>query len=266
VRSYGGRYCDTSTTDGLPSASNTSGTTPTAPGERTMSRVNTGAVGRLELGDREVPHVALVDDRSDPTERRRRHDDSDGSEVVAPAPVGALSTSAVPSDSSVAARRASAAAISSRNSGCGRSGRLLNSGWAWVPTQNGWPGSSMNSTSRLSGDVPEHHRPASSSWLRYSLVELVAVAMAFADDRLAVRRGDLRTCGEHGVVGAEPHRAALVLDAALFEHQIDHRVVRRRIELGGVGVGEPDDVAGELDRHRLQSEAQPETRQPSSRA
>ena len=38
-RSYGGRYCDTRTTDGLPSASNTSGTTPTAPGDRTMSRV-----------------------------------------------------------------------------------------------------------------------------------------------------------------------------------------------------------------------------------
>ena len=33
-----------------------------------------------------------------------------------------------------------AAPTSSRNSGCGRSGRLLNSGWAWVPTQNGWPG------------------------------------------------------------------------------------------------------------------------------
>ena len=35
--------------------------------------------------------------------------------------------------------RPSAAPTNSRNSGAGRSGRLLNSGWAWVPTQNGWP-------------------------------------------------------------------------------------------------------------------------------
>ena len=53
-----------------------------------------------------------------------------------------------------------------RNSGWGRSGRLLNSGWAWVPTQNGWPGSSMNSTSRPSGEMPEHTSPASSSRAR----------------------------------------------------------------------------------------------------
>src|SRR5690606_18888807 len=42
--------------------------------------------------------------------------------------------------------RSSAAATSSRNSGAGLLGRLLNSGWAWVPTQNGWSASSMNST------------------------------------------------------------------------------------------------------------------------
>ena len=44
----------------------------------------------------------------------------------------------------------------------GRSGRLLNSGWAWVPTQNGWSSSSMNSTSRRSGDMPLQRRPAAS--------------------------------------------------------------------------------------------------------
>src|SRR3954468_6181005 len=50
--------------------------------------------------------------------------------------------------------RSSAAPTSSKNSGWGRSGRLLNSGWAWVPIQQGCPGSSMNSTSRSSGEVP----------------------------------------------------------------------------------------------------------------
>ncbi len=57
---------------------------------------------------------------------------------------------------------------SPRNSGAGRLGRLLNSGWAWVPTQNGWPGSSTNSTSRPSGESPEHEEPG--------VLELAAVA------------------------------------------------------------------------------------------
>ena len=33
--------------------------------------------------------------------------------------------------------RSRAAFTNAANSGCGRSGRLLNSGWAWVPTKNG---------------------------------------------------------------------------------------------------------------------------------
>ena len=150
--------------------------------------------------------------------------------------------------------------ISSRNNGCGRSGRLLNSGWACVPTQNGCPGSSMNSTSRLSGEVPEHQRPAAFELGPVLLVELVAVTVALAHDRLAVGGGDLAATGEHGVVGAEAHRAALVLDATLVEHEVDHRVMGGRFELGRVGAGQADDVAGEVDRHRLQPEAEPEAR------
>ena len=92
-------------------------------------------------------------------------------------------------------------------------------------------------------------------------VELVAVAVALAHHRLAVGGGDLGARLEHGVVGAEAHRAALVGDVALVVHQVDHRVLRGRVELGAVGVGEAEHVAGELDRHRLQAEAQPEARQ-----
>ena len=69
------------------------------------------------------------------------------------------------------------------------------------------------------------------------LVELVAVPMALAHDRLAVGRRDLAAAGEHGVVGAEAHRAALVLDAPLVEHEVDHRVMGGRFELGRVGAG-----------------------------
>ncbi len=164
-------------------------------------------------------------------------------------------------------RRARAAPISSRNSGCGRSGRLLNSGWACVPTQYGWSGSSMNSTSRLSGEVPLHTKPAASKLGPVLLVELVAVTVTLADDRLAVGRGDLAALREHGVVGAEPHRAALVGDVALVEHQVDHRVLRRRVELGRVGSGEPELRCG---RTRRSSPADPRHRPrhgtPSSRA
>ena len=62
--------------------------------------------------------------------------------------------------------RASAALIRPRKSGCGRSGRDLNSGWAWVPTKKEWPGSSTNSTSRPSGEFPEQRSPAASNCSR----------------------------------------------------------------------------------------------------
>src|SRR6266545_7215699 len=68
--------------------------------------------------------------------------------------------------------RSRAAATNAANRGCGRSGRLLNSGCAWVATKNGCSerSSSTNSTSRSSGDVPEHTTPASSSGRRYLLL------------------------------------------------------------------------------------------------
>ena len=56
------------------------------------------------------------------------------------------------------AARSSAARTNSRNKGAGRSGRLLNSGWACVAIQNGWSFNSMNSTSRPSGDSPDAAR------------------------------------------------------------------------------------------------------------
>ena len=91
-------------------------------------------------------------------------------------------------------------------------------------------------------------------------VELVAVAVPLADHRLAVRRGNLGARFEHGVVGAEAHRAALVGDVELVVHQVDDRVLGGRVHLGRVGIGEPEHVAAELDGHRVQAEAQPEAR------
>ena len=47
------------------------------------------------------------------------------------------------------------------NNGCALFGRDFNSGCACVPTKNGWSLTSMLSTRRPSGDVPEITRPAS---------------------------------------------------------------------------------------------------------
>src|SRR5215472_15302215 len=64
--------------------------------------------------------------------------------------------------------RSIAAAISPLNNGCGLVGRDRNSGCACVATKYGCTstGSSTNSTSRPSGDIPEQTKPASSSAAR----------------------------------------------------------------------------------------------------
>jgi hypothetical protein len=72
------------------------------------------------------------------------------------------------------------------NSGDGRSGRDLNSGWYCEATKNGWSRSSTISTRRSSGDVPETTRPGALEPLAQEVVDLVAVAVALVDDRLAV--------------------------------------------------------------------------------
>src|SRR3954467_10909739 len=62
-----------------------------------------------------------------------------------------------------------AAPTKSRNSGAGRSGRDLNSGWNCEATKNGWSEISMISTRRSSGDVPGFTRPSDSCRRRRKL-------------------------------------------------------------------------------------------------
>src|SRR2546427_9493424 len=59
-------------------------------------------------------------------------------------------------------------------------------------------------------------------------------------------------------IRAQPHRAAHVMDPFLRAQQRDHRVLALGLELAGVGVGQPGDVARELDDRRLQAEADAE--------
>lgn len=52
------------------------------------------------------------------------------------------------------------ACTKSRNNGCGLVGRDKNSGWNWDATNQGWFFSSIISTKRPSGLVPEKTKPA----------------------------------------------------------------------------------------------------------
>src|SRR5437899_2797648 len=64
----------------------------------------------------------------------------------------------------------SAARMNPWNSGWGRRGRELNSGWNCVATNQGWCGSSMISTSRPSGDSPLSTNPCLVSRSRKALL------------------------------------------------------------------------------------------------
>src|SRR5204862_223806 len=118
-----------------------------------------GARQRVLLGDREQQLDA--DRRAldrDPVRQREHHRDRGlvvGAEdrLVAVGPAALLADRL---DRDVAVR----------NSGAGFSGRDLNSGWNCEATKNGWSLSSMISTRRSSGDVPDTTSPAASSLLR----------------------------------------------------------------------------------------------------
>lgn len=59
-----------------------------------------------------------------------------------------------------------AASMKPLNSGWGRLGLDLSSGWAWVAMNQGWSGSSIISTIRPSGDRPESIMPHFTSAVR----------------------------------------------------------------------------------------------------
>src|SRR5256886_847231 len=81
-------------------------------------------------------------------------------------------TSVSSTGSRSASAYASAAPTNAANNGCGRVGRLLSSGCAWVATKNGCSSrsSSTNSTNRPSGEVPEIRSPALVRASRYALL------------------------------------------------------------------------------------------------
>ena len=91
-------------------------------------------------------------------------------------------------------------------------------------------------------------------------VDLPAVAMALLDhvDAVGLRRDRARL--EIAGLCAESHRRAQVGHVLLLGQQVDHRMLRRRVELRGVGALEAADVSGELDDRALQAQADAEER------
>lgn len=96
------------------------------------------------------------------------------------------------------------------------------------------------------------------------VVHLVAVTVALRDQLRAVGHGGDRPRGESCVVRAETHGAAHVTLAAdeldLLRHRGNQRVRRVGVELRRRRVRDADDVAGVLDHHRLESEADAQRR------
>ena len=93
-------------------------------------------------------------------------------------------------------------------------------------------------------------------------VDLVAVAVPLGHHRLAVHPSGQAPRQQLRRVRPQPHGPSLVDHTLLLGQQVDDRVRRGRVELGGVRALEPADVPGELDHCALQPEAQPEVRDP----
>ena len=107
----------------------------------------------LELA-RHGQRVLAALDRAWPGDQRQRQVVGDGDLADLD---GALLGHHTSLDCSTAARMKAA------NRGCGAIGRDFSSGWNCTPTNQGWPGSSIISGRRPSGDMPEKRRPAPSS-------------------------------------------------------------------------------------------------------
>ena len=63
------------------------------------------------------------------------------------------------------------------------------------------------------------------------VVELITMAMALADNSLAICGGNFCTWFKLRLIGTETHRSAHVGHITLVDHQVDNRVLRCRIEL-----------------------------------
>src|SRR5215831_19264840 len=94
-------------------------------------------------------------------------------------------------------------------------------------------------------------------------VELVTMTVALADFAGAVDAISQRVGLNHAGPGAKAHRSAHLFHAKQFAQLIDDTVLRCRVELAGVCVSEPADVARKLNAGRLHAQADAEVGDPS---
>ena len=96
--------------------------------------------------------------------------------------------------------------------------------------------------------------------LPIGVVELEAMTMTLSHLVDAIGLLRMRARRELARIGADTHRAALVLDTLLALHERDDRVRRVGVELRRMGIGHAADVARELDDGALHAEAEAEER------
>ena len=157
--------------------------------------------------------------------------------------------------------RRSAAPTKSRNSGCGPRRARLELGVELGGARTTGGRRQLDDLDEVLGR--EHARDAQAGGLEpraQVVVDLVAVAVALVDERLAVGLVRVRAGAQLDGLGAQAHRAAHVLDVLLLGEQVDDRVQRVRVELGRVRAVHVADVAGELDDGALHAEADAEER------
>ena len=163
-----------------------------------------------------------------------------------------------------AARRCSRqAAMKPWNSGLGRAGRLVNSGWYCTPMKNGCSGSSGHLHDRLPGRPAREHHAGVLEDLAVEGIELVTVTEPFVRTGGAVERGHARPRLQRHRLLPEPHRPADTFDLVLPRQQTHHRRRGGGVVLGGVGVVQVAAGTRVLHDRRLKPVTQAEQRQPA---
>ena len=149
------------------------------------------------------------------------------------------------------------------NSGWGRLGRLLNSGWNCTPTNQRVGGllHDLHQTGRP-GTVPASRSPAAVHLPAELVVELIPVPVPLGD--IALRRTAARARAalrQHAGVLAQPHGAALGGNAHLIRHQVNDGMGRHGRRTSALWASaQPSHVAGKLDDGDLHPQADAEIR------
>ncbi len=111
---------------------------------------------------------------------------------------------------------------------------------------------------------PRDHQPGGGEPVPVVVVDLIAVPVTLTDLGDPVHPPGHRPRSQHARVAAQTHGAAhipLTSDhRPLVGHGGDHRMRGVRVELGRVRPHQPGHVAGRLDHHALQAQAQPQRR------